>query len=99
VTRAAATAGGTAAAGAAVRRLAAELTGTGLLVAIVVGAGISAIRLTADGALRLLANSLATAIGLAVLIAVRPIRDAIGERVQALLSDLDRGAGHPGRQA
>jgi glycerol uptake facilitator-like aquaporin len=55
---------------AAVRRLAAEFTGTGLLVAVVVGSGIAATRLTGDGALRLLVNSLVTAIGLAVLIAV-----------------------------
>ena len=52
------------------RRLLAEFTGTGLLVAIVVGSGIAATRLTADGALRLLVNSLVTAMGLAVLILV-----------------------------
>lgn len=55
---------------AAGRRLAAEFTGTGLLVAVVVGFGIAATRLTADGALRLLVNSLVTALGLAVLIVV-----------------------------
>jgi glycerol uptake facilitator-like aquaporin len=52
------------------RRLLAEFTGTGLLVAVVVGAGIAATRLTADGALRLLINSLVTALGLAVLILI-----------------------------
>jgi len=52
------------------RRLVAELTGTGLLVAVVVGSGIAATRLTGDGALRLLVCSLVTAMGLAVLIAV-----------------------------
>ena len=52
------------------RRLLAEFTGTGLLVAIVVGSGIFATRLTADPALRLLINSLVTALGLAVLIVV-----------------------------
>lgn len=52
------------------RRLLAEFTGTGLLVAIVVGSGIFAARLTADPALRLLINSLVTALGLAVLILV-----------------------------
>jgi glycerol uptake facilitator-like aquaporin len=52
------------------RRLLAEFTGTGLLVAVVVGSGIAATRLTADGALRLLVNSMVTALGLAVLIAV-----------------------------
>ena len=52
------------------RRLLAEFTGTGLLAAVVVGSGIAATRLTTDGALRLLVNSLVTAIGLAVLIVV-----------------------------
>jgi glycerol uptake facilitator-like aquaporin len=55
---------------AAGRRLAAEFIGTGLLVAIVVGSGIAATRLTHDGALRLLVNSLVTGMGLAALIAV-----------------------------
>ena len=52
------------------RRRLAEFTGTGLLVAIVVGSGIAATRLTTDGALRLLVNSVVTAMGLAVLIVV-----------------------------
>jgi glycerol uptake facilitator-like aquaporin len=52
------------------RRLLAEFTGTGLLVAVVVGSGIAATHLTADGGLRLLINSLVTAMGLAVLILV-----------------------------
>jgi glycerol uptake facilitator-like aquaporin len=52
------------------RRLTAEFTGTGLLVAVVVGSGIAANGLTGDAALRLLVNSLATALGLAVLILV-----------------------------
>lgn len=52
------------------RRLLAESTGTGLLVAVVVGSGIAAARLTTDSALRLLVNSLVTAMGLAVLILV-----------------------------
>jgi len=52
------------------RRLLAEFTGTGLLVAVVVGSGIAATRLTADGAVQLLVNSLVTALGLAVLILV-----------------------------
>jgi arsenate reductase len=55
---------------AAARRLTAEFTGTGLLVAVVVGSGIAVTRLTSDGALRLLVNSLATAAGLTVLIIV-----------------------------
>ncbi len=52
------------------RRMLAEFTGTGLLVAVVVGSGIAAARLTSDGALRLLVNSLVIAMGLAVLILV-----------------------------
>jgi glycerol uptake facilitator-like aquaporin len=52
------------------RRLLAEFTGTGLLVAVVVGSGIAAARLTPDDTLRLLINSVATAMGLAVLILV-----------------------------
>jgi glycerol uptake facilitator-like aquaporin len=52
------------------RRLTAEFTGTGLLVAVVVGSGIAATSLTSDAALRLLVNSLVTAMGLAVLILV-----------------------------
>ncbi len=52
------------------RRLLAEFTGTGLLVAVVVGSGIAATRLTTDGALRLLVNSVVTALGLAVLVVV-----------------------------
>ena len=39
-------------------RLLAELAGTGLLVAVVVGSGIAATRLTSDGALRLLVRAL-----------------------------------------
>ena len=53
------------------RRLAAELLGTGLLVAIVVGSGIAAQSLSpTDSGLQLLENSLATVFGLAVLILV-----------------------------
>jgi glycerol uptake facilitator-like aquaporin len=52
------------------RRLLAEFTGTGLLVAVVVGSGIAATRLTDDAALRLLVNSTTTALGLAVLILI-----------------------------
>jgi glycerol uptake facilitator-like aquaporin len=52
------------------RRAAAELTGTAALVTTVVGSGIMAQRLSADGAVQLLANSTATVFGLAVLIAV-----------------------------
>ncbi len=52
------------------RRAAAELTGTAALVTTVVGSGIMAQRLSADGGIQLLANSTATVFGLAVLIAV-----------------------------
>lgn len=51
------------------RRLAAEALGTALLLAVVVGSGIMAERLTQDGAIALLANTAATGAGLAVLIA------------------------------
>lgn len=51
------------------RRLAAEALGTALLLAVVVGSGIMAERLTQDGAVALLANTAATGAGLAVLIA------------------------------
>ena len=51
------------------RRLTAELIGTGLLVAVVVGSGIAAQRLSPDDVgLQLLENSTATALGLTVLI-------------------------------
>ncbi|MFS8198170.1 aquaporin [Streptomyces sp. CWNU-52B] len=50
------------------RRVAAEAVGTGLLVAVVVGSGIQAAELSRDGGVQLLANSLATVFGLAVLI-------------------------------
>lgn len=50
------------------RRLVAEATGTGLLVATVVGSGIMATRLTTDTGLALLANTVATGAILVVLI-------------------------------
>lgn len=50
------------------RALAAEALGTALLLAVVVGSGIMAERLTQDVALALLANALATGAGLFVLI-------------------------------
>ncbi|WP_327253260.1 aquaporin [Streptomyces sp. NBC_01244] len=53
-----------------VSRAAAELVGSAALVAIVVGSGIQATRLTQDVALQLLANSTATVFGLGVLIAL-----------------------------
>ncbi|MBM9510584.1 aquaporin [Actinacidiphila acididurans] len=50
------------------RRAAAEAIGTAALVAVVVGSGIQATRLSHDVGLQLLANSLATVFGLGVLI-------------------------------
>ena len=51
------------------RRLVAEGLGTALLLAVVVGSGIMAERLTQNAAVALLANTVATGAGLAVLIA------------------------------
>ncbi|MFR9799121.1 aquaporin [Streptomyces sp. MS06] len=51
-----------------VARAAAELVGTALLVAVVVGSGIQATELTEDVGLQLLANSTATVLGLGILI-------------------------------
>ncbi|WP_432193982.1 aquaporin [Streptomyces sp. bgisy027] len=51
-----------------VARAAAELIGTALLVAVVVGSGIQATELTQDVGLQLLANSTATVFGLGILI-------------------------------
>lgn len=55
---------------AALRRIGAELVGSALLAAIVVGSGIAAERLSADPGLQLLENALVTALGLPVLILV-----------------------------
>ncbi len=52
------------------RRVAAEAAGTAALVAVVVGSGIQATELSRDGGVQLLANSLATVLGLGVLIAL-----------------------------
>lgn len=70
------------------RRAAAEFLGTGALVAIVVGSGIAASRLSPnDPGLQLLENSLATALGLAVLIvAFQPISGAHFNPVVTLAS-------------
>ncbi len=50
------------------RRAVAEFLGTGMLVAVVVGSGIAAQRLSSDAGLQLLENAIATALGLGVLI-------------------------------
>lgn len=52
------------------RRVTAELLGSALLAAIVVGSGIAAQRLSTDSGLQLLQNAFSTALGLAVLIVV-----------------------------
>ncbi|MFJ9769086.1 aquaporin [Streptomyces erythrochromogenes] len=52
------------------RRAAAEAVGTAALVAVVVGSGIQAAELTRDAGVQLLANSLATVLGLGMLIAL-----------------------------
>jgi glycerol uptake facilitator-like aquaporin len=77
---------------AAARRLVAEFTGTGLLVAVVVGSGVAATRLTSDGALRLLVNSVVTALGLAVLIVV--FIQASGAHFNPLVTAADWILGH-----
>ena len=59
------------------RRLAAEAIGTALLVAAVIGSGIMAQRLTADRAVALLANTVATGGALvAILLIFGPISGA-----------------------
>lgn len=78
------------------RRLVAEFIGTGLLVTIVVGSGIMASRLSPhDVGLQLLENSLATALGLAVLILV--LGPVSGAHFNPVVSIVDliasRGAG------
>ena len=73
------------------RRAVAELLGTGLLVAVVVGSGAAAQRLSPDDAgLALLENSTATAFGLAVLIlALGPVSGAHFNPVVTLAEVLD----------
>lgn len=59
------------------RRALAEFLGTGLLVSVVVGSGIAAQRLSADPGLQLLENSIATALGLGVLVVLfAPVSEA-----------------------
>ena len=59
------------------RRALAEFLGTALLVAVVVGSGIAAQRLSTDAGLQLLENAIATALGLGVLILLfAPVSEA-----------------------
>ncbi len=60
-----------------VARVTAELVGTALLVATVVGSGVMATRLTDDVAIQLLANSLATgAVLVALIVSLQPVSAA-----------------------
>ena len=79
------------------RRLLAEALGTGLLVAVVVGSGIAAQRLSPDDVgLQLLENSLVTALGLAVLVAaLAPVSGAHLNPVVTAVLWVD-GRGQPG---
>jgi glycerol uptake facilitator-like aquaporin len=86
------------------RRLLAEFTGTGLLVAVVIGSGIMAARLSpGQPGLELLENTLATAGGLAVLIVV--LAPVSGAHFNPVVSAADwalgrrPGTGLPGRDA
>ncbi|MGE3448931.1 MAG: aquaporin [Microbacteriaceae bacterium] len=79
------------------RRAAAELLGAGLLVTVVVGSGIAAQRLSpGDVGLQLLENSIATALGLTVLILIfQPVSGAHLNPV-VTLADRALGAQHRG---
>ena len=86
------------------RRLLAEFTGTGLLVAVVVGSGIMAVRLSpGQPGLELLENTLATVAGLAVIIVV--LGPVSGAHLNPVVSAADwalgrrSGTGLPGRDA
>ncbi len=81
------------------RRVGAELLGTGLPVTVVVGSGIAAARLSTDSGLQLLENSIATALGLAVLLLLLgPVSGAHFNPVVSLadtLLDRRHGTGMP----
>lgn len=84
------------------RRGLAEFLGTGLLVTVVVGSGIAAQRLSTDTGLQLLENSIATALGLGVLIVLlAPVSGAhfnpVVSAADALLSRRP-GTGLPARE-
>lgn len=78
------------------RRVAAELLGAGLLVTVVVGSGIAAQRLSpGDVGLQLLENSVATALGLAVLIVI--FQTVSGAHFNPVVTLADRLLGTPHR--
>lgn len=78
------------------RRVVAELVGTALLVAVVVGSGIAAARLSPDDVgLQLLENAAATAAGLAVLILV--LGPVSGAHFNPVISLADWWLGRRGR--
>lgn len=86
------------------RRLLAEFLGTGLLVAVVIGSGIAAQRLSPDDTgLQLLQNSITTVFGLGVLIVV--LGPVSGAHFNPVVSGVDwllgrrAGTGLPGREA
>ena len=86
------------------RRVLAEFLGTGLLVAVVVGSGIMAVRLSPqDTGLELLENALATAAGLAVVITV--LAPVSGAHLNPVVTAVDwvlgrrSGRGRAGRDA
>jgi len=81
------------------RRLVAEFTGTAMLVAIVIGSGIAASRMSADTGLQLLENAAATGAGLIALILT--FGHVSGARFNPLISavavlDGDLRPGHAG---
>ena len=74
------------------RRLGAEALGTATLVAVVVGSGIMATRLTTDVGLQLLINALATVAALAVLISILgPVSGAHFNPAVTAVSVIQRG--------
>lgn len=77
------------------RRAGAEMLGTGLLVTVVVGSGIAAQRLSADAGLQLLENSIATALGLGVLILL--LGPVSGAHFNPVVSIADALLGRRGR--
>ncbi|MFE0734557.1 aquaporin [Streptomyces sp. NPDC058855] len=82
------------------RRVTAEFVGTAALVAVVVGSGIRADSLSQDIGVRLLANSLASAVGLGLLIALLgPLSGAHFNPVVTLSEWWSRRPGSGGREA